>query len=137
MLFVLQSWNDDLALAAREYASRCLLESNPNRAVDQSFTTVGENLYAGTGRPDYSTVLTEWFNEKQNFEYENNTCRLGAMCEHYTQVRTTLKHTLFSFLSHTYMPKYDCRWCCLHPPTWVVDCAAVQIWMIQFQMLTF
>ena len=81
----MQVWNDELAQVAQDYAEMCLFEHNTARVASQStFSSVGENLFAGTGPAEYTAAVESWYNEKQDYDYDNNTC--SAVCGHYTQV---------------------------------------------------
>ena len=81
----LQSWNDDLAQVAQNYADNCVFEHNSNRASQQStFTSVGENLFAGSGQANYTSAVLSWYNEVQDYTYSSNSC--SGVCGHYTQV---------------------------------------------------
>ena len=78
-------WNDELAAVAQSYAVMCKFEHNPNRVTQQNtFSSVGENLFAGTGATDYTGAVQLWFDERRYYNYGSNTC--SNVCGHYTQV---------------------------------------------------
>ena len=82
----LQSWNDDLAVVAQNYAERCIFAHNSDRDSQQStFTSVGENLFAVSGAANYTSAVLNWYNEVQYYTYSSNSCTQD--CGHYTQVR--------------------------------------------------
>ena len=82
----IQTWNDDLATKAQEYSNQCIWGHNPDRT--SPLGKVGENLYLTTGTlSDYSVAVTAWDKERNDYDYSTNTCKAGAVCGHYTQVR--------------------------------------------------
>jgi pathogenesis-related protein 1 len=72
------AWSNADAAVATAYAAQCIYAHNPARGPR------GENLFAttGTGTPAYAVKL--WVDEKQNYNYANNSC--SGVCGHYTQV---------------------------------------------------
>ncbi|XP_074554786.1 glioma pathogenesis-related protein 1 [Halichoeres trimaculatus] len=79
------TWDKDLAITARKWASNCLFEHNPSRAHPK-FTSVGENIW--TGYPpsifEATSAIKSWDDEKQHYNYSSQAC--SKMCGHYTQV---------------------------------------------------
>lgn len=79
------SWKTSLATTANTWAMKCIWQHSgtPN---------VGENLYASTVRTPISgdfnpTVsVNSWGSEKIYYDYATNTCVVGQVCGHYTQV---------------------------------------------------
>lgn len=86
----IQTWDENLALTAREWASRCVFEHNPNlqqgHLLNLKFSSVGENIW--TGYPpsifNVATAMKKWNDEKEAYDYNSNTCT--KICGHYTQV---------------------------------------------------
>ncbi|XP_034529533.1 GLIPR1-like protein 1 [Notolabrus celidotus] len=79
------SWDEDLAITAREWATKCLFEHNPNRRRPNS-NSVGENLWVGYP-PSFFNVLgsiKSWDDEKQYYDFDSQACT--KVCGHYTQV---------------------------------------------------
>ncbi|XP_010530682.1 PREDICTED: pathogenesis-related protein 1-like [Tarenaya hassleriana] len=76
------SWDDDLEAYAQSYARRqargCELE--------HSNGPYGENLAMSTGDLTGIEAIGLWVNEKVDYDYDSNTCRVGKVCGHYTQV---------------------------------------------------
>ena len=75
---------------AQSYAERCVFQHNPERSIQQAallYTYVGENL-AITSNPkkNYTELIKSWFQEREYYDYETNSCLPGQMCGHYTQV---------------------------------------------------
>ena len=70
---------------------RCAIsQSNNQQRSDQSssFTTVGENMAATTSQEnDYVGLVQAWYDEVQDYTHGTG-CADGAVCGHYTQVRT-------------------------------------------------
>lgn len=89
VVFILQSWDPDLAKTAKAWAKKCVFEHNtylkePGQAHPK-FSPVGENLW--TGSLSIFTVqgaITSWYNEVSAYTYATNGCR--GVCGHYTQV---------------------------------------------------
>lgn len=74
-------WAEELALVAKEYATKCIWEHNP-----EAKNSMGENLFIGTGSLDIEKALNDWFEEHEDYDYNNNTCSEDKMCGHYTQM---------------------------------------------------
>ncbi|KAG9269249.1 peptidase inhibitor 16 isoform X1 [Astyanax mexicanus] len=74
-------WSGELALIAKEYATKCIWEHNPD-----SQNIMGENLFITTGPLDIEKALSDWFMEHKHYSYDNNTCAENEMCGHYTQM---------------------------------------------------
>ena len=65
-----------------------MFDHNNERTNQQtSFFYVGENL-AITSAPigNYTDLVRNWFDERDDYDYQFNRCAPGAMCGHYTQV---------------------------------------------------
>ena len=74
-------------MVAQNYAEQCVFEHNADRVSQQStFTFVGENLAATTGSINYTYLVMLWYDEIQDYDFSSNTCALGGVCGHYTQV---------------------------------------------------
>ena len=80
-----QVWSDELAQVAQDYAEVCTFGHNSNRVSEQTeFTSVGENLAAGSGAANYAQFVQNWYDEVEDYNYDSNTC--DNVCGHYTQV---------------------------------------------------
>ena len=80
-------WSDDLAEVAQNYAEVCVFDHNSNRVSEQTeFTSVGENLAAGSGAANYTRFVQNWYAEVEDYNYASNTCDDNEICGHYTQV---------------------------------------------------
>ncbi|MQL77595.1 hypothetical protein Taro_010008 [Colocasia esculenta] len=76
-------WDNAIAAYAQNYASRL---SGDCRMV-HSGGPYGENLFWGGG--DMFTAgdaVRLWVSEKQYYDYNSNSCAIGRVCGHYTQV---------------------------------------------------
>ncbi|XP_072553110.1 peptidase inhibitor 16 [Salminus brasiliensis] len=74
-------WSQELAAVAVLYATKCIWEHNPDVK-----NTMGENLFITTGTIDIEKALSDWFGERMDYTYDNNTCSEDKMCGHYTQM---------------------------------------------------
>ena len=64
-----------------------MFDHNGNRVSQQStFTSVGENLAAGSGAADFPGFVQNWYDEVGDYNLNSNSCNPGAVCGHYTQV---------------------------------------------------
>lgn len=80
-----QVWSSELADVAQAYAEGCVFDHNANRVSQQTvFTSVGENLAAGSGAANYTNFIKSWNNEVDAYDYDANSC--SDVCGHYTQV---------------------------------------------------
>ncbi len=75
-------WNQTLALSAQKYAD--ILASNGT--FEHSGWGYGENLYASSYESLYSDAINVWYDEKDNYNYADNSCIPGTQCGHYTQM---------------------------------------------------
>lgn len=93
------AWNPRLAEVAQHWADACVDRQPPRGMIDHSSGEapafpgpLGENLHATTGPAvDPVGAVEGWAAEAQDYDLQQDTCRRGAMCGHYTQVvwRTT------------------------------------------------
>ena len=88
MIITLQVWSDELAGVAQNYADTCVWAHNAARTSQQTtFNYVGENIAITTQQsPSYSGLVGMWDAEKQDYDYDSNTCAARKSCGHYTQV---------------------------------------------------
>ncbi len=86
-----QVWNDELAQVAQNHAEQCVFEHNADRLAQQNtFSSVGENLAAGSGPANFTGFVQSWYNEVQDYNFNSNTCT--DVCGHYTQVNHYSEH---------------------------------------------
>ena len=77
------TWSDELAQSATEWAE----ELAKTCAFEHSTGNYGENLWKGTaGAFSITQVVDSWGSEKQDYNYNENSCAVGAVCGHYTQI---------------------------------------------------
>jgi pathogenesis-related protein 1 len=78
----LMTWSTPAADTAQTWAQRCVFE--------HSTSTFGENLAVFSPRdigPALATTTVElWDSERADYDYDDNSCRAGAQCGHYTQI---------------------------------------------------
>jgi uncharacterized protein YkwD len=88
------TWSLPLELTAQTWANLCidmdhngLIDHNPNRSVGHPYY-VGENIYATGGIfPTYPEwAVNYWAAEKMYYNFNANTCAVGQVCGHYTQL---------------------------------------------------
>ncbi|CAL9223682.1 unnamed protein product [Arabidopsis halleri] len=76
-------WNETLATYAQKYAH----ERARDCAMKHSSGPFGENLAAGWGTMSGPVATEYWMTEKENYDYDSNTCGGGdGVCGHYTQI---------------------------------------------------
>ncbi len=77
------NWSEAVATVAQGWADRCQFMHNPQRG------SLGENLYATTGKSSISTAVAQWAGESVAYDYGDNICSTGdnlTTCSHYTQI---------------------------------------------------
>ncbi|XP_043932458.1 peptidase inhibitor 16-like isoform X2 [Protopterus annectens] len=75
------TWDTSLESFAKAYTAKCLW------AHDAENKDKGENLYATTMNSlDVEKAVQEWYDERQNYDFDTNYCNEDKMCGHYTQV---------------------------------------------------
>ncbi|MDP2271071.1 MAG: CAP domain-containing protein [Archangium sp.] len=71
-------WSASAQALAEDWAARCDFQHrDPN--------TMGENISASTQELTAAAV-TRWASESADYTWSTNTCRLGQVCGHYTQI---------------------------------------------------
>lgn len=89
-------WNSELALVAKDWASRCAAMHRPghDRVNRAGFNVIGENIWWSSEsylRRDLASIVRSLYDEKPFFSYSSNWCQPGQMCGHYTQVGVSQK----------------------------------------------
>jgi pathogenesis-related protein 1 len=74
------TWNEAAASVASSWAANCRFTHNP--AVGG--LGLGENLYASTGTPTPTEVVSSWAAERTSYDLAANSC--SGTCGHYTQL---------------------------------------------------
>ncbi|MFS7932330.1 putative CAP domain-containing protein [Helianthus anomalus] len=91
------TWNASVAKFAEEYAS----ERKKDCGLVHSDTNIyGENIATGAGAMTILDAINMWVSEKDDYNYETNSCTPGKMCGHYTQVIWKNSTTLGCALSN-------------------------------------
>lgn len=95
IVFILQSWDPDLAKTAKGWARKCLFKHNiylkQRGKVHPKFGTAGENIWTGSASAfTVKGALSSWFNEVEHYDYNTNKCT--RVCGHYTQVGFAFLH---------------------------------------------
>jgi len=80
----LMVWNTSLASLAATWAARCEYK-HPETDVHPQFVGVGQNSWQLPSDNAVQAVYV-FYNEKEYYTYDNNTCDPGKECGHYTQV---------------------------------------------------
>ncbi|XP_078738470.1 peptidase inhibitor 16-like [Lampetra fluviatilis] len=75
-------WNTQLASQALSYARVCAWEHSA-----AGLDSVGENLYlVSTVSLSETAAVRAWYAERSDYTFANNSCTVGKMCGHYTQL---------------------------------------------------
>ncbi|OWF45110.1 peptidase inhibitor 16-like [Mizuhopecten yessoensis] len=84
----LMRYDETIAQNAAKYASKCIFghSAYSERQNIASYSSVGENLFLGTGNPNLEDVVSNWYKEKSDYNRSNLSCTPGKQCGHYTQV---------------------------------------------------
>eukprot|EP00268_Persea_americana_P011501 TRINITY_DN14855_c1_g1_i1.p1 TRINITY_DN14855_c1_g1~~TRINITY_DN14855_c1_g1_i1.p1 ORF type:complete len:163 (-),score=11.13 TRINITY_DN14855_c1_g1_i1:217-705(-) len=77
------AWDDDVATYAQTYANKRMADCSLTHSGGQ----YGENIFEGSGA-EYTAAdaVDLWVSEKQDYDYNTNSCATGKECGHYTQV---------------------------------------------------
>ena len=77
-------WSNELAAKALSWGKRL---KRDNCGFYHSEMGYGENLWKGTtGAYSVVQVVDSWGEEKKDYKYQQNKCKSGAVCGHYTQI---------------------------------------------------
>ncbi|MEL6381760.1 MAG: CAP domain-containing protein [Cyanobacteria bacterium J06626_18] len=88
-------WSEPLAELAQDWADTLISESSGLRhraAAERDNGRIGENLsssywsLAGGALRSPQRAIQGWIEEKADYDYASNTCAVGKVCGHYTQV---------------------------------------------------
>jgi hypothetical protein len=80
-------WNDVVAGHAQAWAGNCSFSHDPRLGT----LGEGQNIYAAAVSSGFPTTAAQdaepaWAAEAANYDYATNTCALGQVCGHYTQI---------------------------------------------------
>ncbi|KAL5560880.1 hypothetical protein UlMin_030627 [Ulmus minor] len=76
------TWDDTVAAYAQNYANQRQGDCN----LVHSGGPYGENLAWSSGDLSGTAAVGLWVAEKDDYDYNSNTCAAGKVCGHYTQV---------------------------------------------------
>lgn len=85
-------WDFDLEKYARWWAGQRRADCKAQHSFPEDGFKLGENIYWGSGTGWTATdAVRAWADEERYYTYANNTCEVGRVCGHYTQIvwRTT------------------------------------------------
>jgi len=79
--FVYQVWDADLAQQADTYSKQC-------HFAHPSGMNNGQNIYASSdsSKIDIVAATQLWYDEKEFYDFDTQSCQAGKVCGHYTQV---------------------------------------------------
>ncbi|CAN0920981.1 Pathogenesis-related protein 1 [Linum grandiflorum] len=77
------TWDNTLESYAQSYANQ---RAARDCSLVHSDGPYGENLAWSSGELSGKDSVAMWVEEKADYDYDTNTCALGKMCGHYTQV---------------------------------------------------
>ncbi|MBL4637560.1 MAG: Fis family transcriptional regulator [Kofleriaceae bacterium] len=78
-------WDNEVAAIAQAWADNCEWGHNAGRSDDYP-GYVGENIYGASFVSSGAAVVESWASEEADYNYANNSCAVGKVCGHYTQV---------------------------------------------------
>ena len=110
--YLLQVWNEELALLAEGFAAKCVADRQTDRNPrSPSFESIGRNFYVLSdldleNKVNFSTIIGVWFSESSTYNYNESIC-FGSSCGNYTQVCLQAK---FSVTIHPSIVLFI-RWC--------------------------
>lgn len=76
------TWSKTLENIAQNYANKL---ANSGK-FEHSGNGYGENLHASSYKSTMKAGVVSWNKEKFNYNYNNNSCKSGKICGHYTQI---------------------------------------------------
>nr|XP_039251631.1 GLIPR1-like protein 1 [Styela clava] len=86
MLFM--TWDNTLAEESEQISRQCIYEHSQLKSDKYPF--VGENIFLASGMTADESLMEGavqmWESEKENFDFDSNSCASSAVCGHYTQV---------------------------------------------------
>ncbi|MBA0826965.1 hypothetical protein Goarm_011776 [Gossypium armourianum] len=76
------AWDDQVAAYALAYAKQRIGDCN----LVHSEGPYGENIAMGSDDMSVADALKMWIDEKAYYDHRSNSCDVGEVCGHYTQV---------------------------------------------------
>lgn len=77
-------WSTELESVARDWAYK--LSREYGCRMMHSSINYGENIFWSNYPVKAKYVVDYWAEERFNYDYSTNSCRLGKVCGHYTQI---------------------------------------------------
>ncbi|PON86808.1 Cysteine-rich secretory protein, allergen V5/Tpx-1-related [Trema orientale] len=77
------TWDDGIAAFALQYANK---HAGDCSMVHSGVPEYGENLAKSTGDLTGTSAVNLWVQEKAYYDPNSNSCAVGQVCGHYTQV---------------------------------------------------
>lgn len=77
-------WSYELEETARDWALK--LSLNYNCKMIHSNSKFGENIFWASKPVSVKYVVDSWAEERFNYNYSSNSCKVGKVCGHYTQI---------------------------------------------------
>ncbi len=77
-------WSNDLQQISQQWANQ--LAQSCKMYHHKGNIPFGENLFTSTGRTTVAHAVRAWANEKNQYNYQQNRCKPGKQCGHYTQI---------------------------------------------------
>ncbi|XP_069092233.1 cysteine-rich venom protein-like isoform X2 [Pleurodeles waltl] len=105
-------WSDDAAAVALVWIRKCHFGHHPVRMRPVNATLCSELLYKTYIPHEWTTVIDEWFNQKDNFTYGVGEQFNNAQVGDYTQMVWALSHQVgchVAFCGTDFM--YSCSFC--------------------------
>ena len=81
-----QVWNDELAALAKSWASTCQWWHGMTSNEGTDLPPIGQNMHNCYVR-NVTRGIDSWNREKNDYDYESNTCAPRRQCGHYKMVR--------------------------------------------------
>uniref|UniRef100_K4IDE1 CRiSP-Abr-3 n=1 Tax=Abronia graminea TaxID=278977 RepID=K4IDE1_ABRGR len=109
-------WDFATAQNAQRSADTCTLEHTPQKDRTINGVACGENLFSSSAIHQWPSVIQEWFNERNDFNFGKGPTKPGVMIGHYTQVVWYRSYILGCAVAHcprqkTYKYFYVCQYC--------------------------
>jgi len=78
------SWSPQLASLAEDWVNH--LAKKGFALEHRADTDFGENIYVSTSLATPAQAVGVWLDEKADYDYSTNSCKIDRVCGHYTQI---------------------------------------------------
>lgn len=82
---LLMTWSDEVAANAQAWVDKCILAHGEARTRMLNGYELGENLFYSSTPFSWRAVISDWYNEVQNYQYPSGSTNRRSI-GHYTQV---------------------------------------------------